>query len=387
MKAELLMIGTELLLGQAQDTNSTYMGQTLADNGINLYQKTTVGDNHERIVDALNDALDRSDVVLCSGGLGPTADDITRDCVAEVAGAELEFHQAIVDNIQDKFTSFGSTMTENNKRQAMVPKGGIVIENPNGTAPGLMVECDRGIIFCLPGPPHELKPMMENSILAILRERYELNSIIHYRVIHICGMGESKVDQIIKDLISNSSNPTVGILASPGAVRIRIAAKAETIEAAESLIDPVEEEIHGYFPGIILGTDDDTLEGVVDQLMNNRGWGMDVIETISAGSIALRMTKIGAKCYRSGRVYPLGKLDLANIEALSVELASRSMLESGSDCALAVVADPAAGNNIATFIYPNGQETWSLGRTGQSNVMQERTAILALEFLRRFLIQ
>lgn len=387
MKAELLMIGTELLLGQTQDTNSTYLGKTLADNGINLYQKTTVGDNHDRIMDALHGALDRSDIVFCSGGLGPTADDITRDCVAEVAGVELEYHQSIVDNIQQKFTAFGSRMTENNKRQAMVPQGGTVIDNPNGTAPGLLVECDRGLIFCLPGPPRELKPMMRDSVLPILRARFELNSIIHYRVLHICGMGESKVDQVIKELIGESSNPTVGILASPGAVRIRIAAKAESILAAEALIAPVEEVVRSYFPGIIFGVDDETLEGVVDQLMGNRGWGMDVIETISAGSIASRLTKIDADCYRSGRVYPLKSLDLGDIEGLSLELASRSMVESGSDCALAVVADPAAGSSIATFIYPDGQESWSLGRTGQSNVMQERTAILALEYLRRFLIQ
>ena len=381
MKAELLMIGTELLLGQIQDTNSTYMGQTLADQGIDLYQKTTVGDNPERIIEALNNALNRSDVVLCSGGLGPTADDITRECVAKVAGVELEYHPEITENIRSMFASYASTMTENNKRQAMVPVGGTIIDNPFGTAPGLRVECDRGIIFCMPGVPRELKPMLTDHILPFLRERYALNSTIHYRVLHICGLGESKIDQVIKDLISD------GILASPAAVRIRIAAKANTREEAEALIAPTETEIRNHFPGLIMGTDDDTIESVVDTLLNEKGWTCDIIETASAGKIAARMCAIQAKSYRSGRVYPLQTLDLGDIEALTLELASRTMVESSSDCALAVVADPTAGGSIATFIYPNGQETWNLGRSGQTNVMQDRIAILALEYLRRFLTQ
>ncbi|MEK7794927.1 MAG: competence/damage-inducible protein A, partial [Candidatus Hydrogenedentota bacterium] len=160
MQAEIMMIGTELLLGQIEDTNATFMARVLAENGINLFQKTTVGDNTERINAALNAALDRSDIVLCSGGLGPTEDDLTRECVAAVTGRPLEFDPYIWEQIEAMFARFRFKITENNKRQAMVPRGAIVVQNPRGSAPGLIVEDPRGIIACMPGVPHELKFML-----------------------------------------------------------------------------------------------------------------------------------------------------------------------------------------------------------------------------------
>lgn len=387
MKAELLMIGTELLLGQNQDTNATYMGQVLADHGINLYQKATVGDNPERIQQALNDALDRSDVVLCSGGLGPTADDITRECVAAAAGVEMEFHQDILDTIRGMFAQYNLTMTENNKRQAMVPVGAVVLDNPFGSAPGLMLECDRGIIFCMPGVPRELKPMLTNDIIPRLRERFDLKSIIHYRVVHLCGVGESQVDEVIKDLVNHSSNPTIGMLGTPAAVRVRIAAKASSIDEANGLIDPVEAQIRDYFPGLVMGTDEDTVEGAVDQLLCDRGWTLEIIETTSGGVIASKLAAIEAPSFQQGTVYPLHTLDLSDPEALSSGLAHQHQKTSSQTCVLAVVADPAKGTSIATFLHPDGEETWKLGYSRQSSVMQRRLSVLALEYLRRFLIR
>lgn len=386
MKAEILMIGTELLLGQINDTNATYMGQTLADHGINLYQKTTVGDNRERIIGALNNALDRSDVVLCSGGLGPTEDDITRECVAEVVGEPLEYHEEIFELIEAMFARYRIPLTENNKKQAMVPRDGTIIENPNGTAPGLMAECDRGIIFCLPGPPRELKPMLTEKVLPYLRDRFEIDSLIRYRVVHICGVGESSIDQIIGDLITDSQNPTVGVLASPAAVRIRIAAKAGSAAEADALIDPVEEDLRARFPNLIMGTDDDTVQSVVDDLLCERGWTIGVVETASGGCIAQRMTSVSAKSYIGGRVYPLESLDLASPEQLSLDLAKECMLDLSPDTSLSVVSDPAAGIVMATYIHPNGQEAWTLGRSGRTTEMQDRVAIMALEYVRRFLV-
>lgn len=386
MKAEILMIGTELLLGQINDTNATHMGQTLADHGINLYQKTTVGDNRDRIIGALNNALDRSDVVLCSGGLGPTEDDITRECVAEVVGAPLEYHEQIFEGIEAMFAHYRIPLTENNKKQAMVPKDGTIIENPNGTAPGLMVECDRGLIFCLPGPPRELKPMLNDKVLPYLRERFEIDSLIRYRVVHICGIGESRIDQIIGDLITDSQNPTVGVLASPAAVRIRIAAKAASPEEADRLIDPIEKDLRERFPNLIMGTNDDTIQGVVDELLCERGWTMAVAEASSGGCIAQRMTSISAKSYLGGSVYPLESLDLESPERLALDLASQCMLNLSPDTSLSVVSDPAAGIVTAAYIHPNGQEVWTLGRAGRNTEMQDRVAILALEHVRRFLV-
>ena len=387
MQAEILMIGTELLLGQINDTNATYMGQTLADNGINLFQKTTVGDNRERIVDALNLALDRSDVVLCSGGLGPTEDDLTRECVAQVVDAPLEYHEEIFDLITAMFARYNIQLTENNKKQALVPKGGTVIDNPNGTAPGLMVECDRGMIFCMPGVPRELKPMLEDSIIPTLRDRFELDSLIHYRVLHICGIGESRIDDIIGDLMTDLENPKVGVLASPAKVRVRISAKANSKSEANALIDPVDAEIRSRFPNLIMGTDDDTVEGVVNELLLDRGWTLAVVETTSGGSIGQLMTAFGAQSYVGGRIYPLESLDLTDRAKLSMDLAEKCMVELASECTLSVVSDIVAGMTIATLFHPHGREEWTVGRSGRSKEMQDRIAILTLEHVRRFLVE
>ncbi|MFP6598431.1 MAG: CinA family nicotinamide mononucleotide deamidase-related protein [Candidatus Hydrogenedentota bacterium] len=387
MQAEILMIGTELLLGQIDDTNATYMGQTLADNGINLFQKTTVGDNRERIVDALNLALDRSDVVLCSGGLGPTEDDLTRECVAQVVDAPLEYHEEIFGLITAMFARYNIQLTENNKKQALVPKGGTVIDNPNGTAPGLMVECDRGMIFCMPGVPRELKPMLEDSIIPTLRDRFELDSLIHYRVLHICGIGESRIDDIIGDLMTDLENPKVGVLASPAKVRVRISAKANSKSEANALIDPVDAEIRSRFPNLIMGTDDDTVEGVVNELLLDRGWTLAVVETTSGGSIGQLMTAFGAQSYVGGRIYPLESLDLTDRAKLSMDLAEKCMVELASECTLSVVSDIVAGMTIATLFHPHGREEWTVGRSGRSKEMQDRIAILTLEHVRRFLVE
>ena len=216
MQAEILMIGTELLLGQVLDTNAAYMGRLLAEHGINLYQKTTVGDNKGRIVAALDAALRRSDVVLCSGGLGPTEDDITRECVAELLGRPLEYHEDLWETVKARFTRSRIQFTENNKRQAMLPQGAHAIENPHGTAPGVLVDDPRGVIACMPGVPGELKPMLEERVIPFLRARFGLAGALVYKVLKVCGMGESRVDSLIGDLVASLDNPTVGLLASPG---------------------------------------------------------------------------------------------------------------------------------------------------------------------------
>ena len=243
MKAEILMIGTELLLGQIQDTNATYMAQALAGAGIDLYWKTTVGDNQHRICEALRHGLQRSDAVLCSGGLGPTVDDITRECVAEVLNVPLEYHEALYQGIVDRFRSRNRPLSENNRRQACLPRGAAPIYNPNGTAPGLIAESEQRVIACMPGVPHELKPMFEGVVLPYLRWKYHVQETLIYQSLKVSNIGESRVDQAIGDLIAAQTNPTIGLLASPGFVRIRIAAKAPSQELARAMIAPVEQRI------------------------------------------------------------------------------------------------------------------------------------------------
>jgi len=250
VQTEILMIGTELLLGQIEDTNATYMARTLAANGVNLYWKTTVGDNAGRIIDALRLGLSRSDVILCSGGLGPTVDDITRDCVAEVLDAPLEYHSDLFEVIAERFRRRNRPLSENNKRQAMLPRGAAPIHNANGTAPGLIAESEKGVIACMPGVPHELKPMLDNIVIPYLSWRFHIRNVIHYRVLKVRGMGESRVDAAIGDLIAKQSNPTVGLLASPEAVRVRITARAATVEQAEAIIDPIDAAVRMRLEGL-----------------------------------------------------------------------------------------------------------------------------------------
>ena len=255
VRAEILMVGTELLLGQIQDTNATYMARALATSGINLYWKTTVGDNAGRINDALRQGLARSEIILCSGGLGPTVDDITRDCVAEVMDMPLEYHADLYQVIAERFRNRNRPLTDNNKRQAMLPRGAVPISNSNGTAPGLIAESDKGIIICMPGVPHELKAMLDGVVIPYLCWKFEIKRTIHYRVLKVYGMGESRVDEAIGDMINANTNPTIGLLASREAVRVRIAARAATQEDAETLIEPVDVLVRQRLEGLAAGID------------------------------------------------------------------------------------------------------------------------------------
>lgn len=386
MQAEILMIGTELLLGQIEDTNATFIARTLADNGVNLFQKTTVGDNRERINTALRNALDRSDVVLCSGGLGPTEDDLTRDCVAEVLDRPLEYHEEIFAHIEGMFARYRLKLTENNKKQAMVPRDAYIIQNPHGTAPGLLVDDERGVVVCMPGVPRELKPMLTEKVVPWLREKFRLDQLIHYRVLKVCGLGESHVDHAIGDLIAESENPTVGVLANPMAVRIRIAAKAKTRDEAEALIDPVDREIRKRLPHLIMGVDDDTIESVTDELLRMKEWTLAVAETASGGAMARRLTQAETTQFAGAEVHRIETLDLSDPSQTARGLAEAVRDRFHAACGLAVVSDPDAGSTLVTLAHPDGVEEWAFGRAGTSDIMQDRVATVALEFLRRFLV-
>ena len=387
MQAEILMIGTELLLGQIEDTNATHMARVLADNGINLYQKTTIGDNTERIVDALNAALSRSDVVLCSGGLGPTEDDLTRECVAEAMGQPLEYHHEIYAHIEMMFSRIGYTITENNKKQAFAPEGAVIVDNPNGTAPGLIVEGEKGTIVCMPGVPHELHAMLDDSVLPYLREKFDLGAVIHYRVLKVCGYGESRVDAAMGDLMSSSENPKIGVLANPAHVRIRISARANTVEEANALIDPVDAAVRERLPGLIMGTNDDTIESVVDALFAERGWTLAVAESSSGGMICQRLAAAGAGCLAGGRVYPIDAASAVDAKEAGLEWARQCMEQCSASCGLAVVSDLRNQRTVIVFVSPDGETDWEINRrTRRDERMQLWTSVTALEYVRRLLV-
>ena len=383
MQCELVMIGTELLLGQIVDTNAVFMAQTLAENGISLQRKTTVGDNPGRIRDVLESALQRSDVILASGGLGPTEDDITRECVAEVLGRPLEYRAELYDDLVTRFAHLKLNITENNRKQAYAPHGATAIDNPNGTAPGLLVDDDRGIVICMPGVPSELKPMLTDSVIPYLRKRFELPGVIHSRVLKVCGIGESRIDTAIGDLMVSQSNPTIGLLASPEAVRIRITARAEDIEKADALIDEIDARVRDRLPGLVMGTDDATIETVVDALLQERGWTLALAESHTGGIIAQRLTATHAQSFVGGLVAPAAQGGDPAIAARDAALEARERY--GADCGLGLAPDHQANCSAMYFVSPDGDAAWQLVRLGSGHRGQVRTATIALEQIRRHL--
>ena len=286
VNVELVSIGSELLLGQIVDTNSAWISQRLAENGVNVYYKSCVGDNLNRMTEVLRIALDRADVIITGGGIGPTQDDLTREAVAEVFGVDVVTDPDSLTELRERFQNRGFILTKNNERQAQIPDGATVIRNPNGTAPAFMVESDKGTIISLPGVPFEMKWLVDNEIIPYLRDKYDLGETIHYRVLKVADLGESAVDHLIGQLIAESSNPTVGVLAHPGQVDVRIAARAADIDDASELIQPVEDEVRELLGDHIFGADDETMESVIGGMLQEQDATVAVYEDLSAGAVS-----------------------------------------------------------------------------------------------------
>ena len=277
MQAETISIGTELLLGAIVDTNAAYISQHLAEIGIDLYYRVTVGDNQERIAKCIEQALGRADVVLCTGGLGPTVDDVTRQAVAQATGRELVRDEIMMGWVEDRFGGWGSNMTENNRRQGFMPQGAIPIENPVGTAPIFIVQDKRGDVIVLPGVPHEMRYLMEREVIPYLKSKLGPQEVIKTRVLRTVGIGESQVDSHIGDLMENA-NPTVGLAAHPGQTDVRIVAKAPSEEEADQLIADVEREVRERLGEVIYGVEKETVAEVVARMLAQRGLVLGLVE-------------------------------------------------------------------------------------------------------------
>ena len=289
--AEIITIGTELLLGETVDTNTRYIAQSLRDAGVDLYRTSTVGDNHERIAQIICEGMERADIIITTGGLGPTVDDPTREAVALAMGVETEFRPELWEQIQERFQRYGRTPTENNKRQAYVPQGALAIENKVGTAPAFICGSESFAIIALPGVPREMEFLMRKEVMP-LRERFDLREIIKSRLIHTSGVGESTIDARIGDL-EKLSNPTVGMAAHAGQVDIRITAKAQSEQEANILIGEVENQLRDRLGKWIYGADKDTLEGVVLDQIAAKGWKLAAVETNLGGRLLRRLAGKG----------------------------------------------------------------------------------------------
>ena len=410
--AEIVAIGSELLLGQIVDTNSAWMAQRLTALGVNLFFKSVVGDNPGRMKEVIERALERADVVITSGGLGPTQDDLTREIVAEVTGRKLVFDQNLLAQVEEHFRRRGRTMTPNNRRQAYMPEGAIPVRNPNGTAPCFIVEDSRGVIFSLPGVPVELKWLFENEVEPYLRRQFNLAEVIHYRVLKIVGVGESAVDDRIGHLIANSSNPTVGVLALPGQVDVRIAAKAPNKNEAMKLIAPVEAEVRGLLGNAIFAADGETMEHVVGRLLRQQNRTVAVYEDITCGQLAERLQTASSENFAAGfisngkssmRALLIQAREPKGIDALledpialTDELAWCARKQAGSDLGLALHAIPdpdSAIQNLAggqTYIsLTDGNKFLQRSSTmaGRGQYDRTRMTLNAFDLLRTALLE
>lgn len=286
--AEIITIGTELLLGEIVDTNARYIARALRDAGIDLYRKTTVGDNAKRIALAIQQALERCDIVITTGGLGPTVDDPTREAVALAMGVETEYRPELWEQIQSRFKRFGRQPTENNRRQAFIPQGAIPVENPVGTAPVFIVESGNHVVISLPGVPREMEHLLQHDILPYLQQHYHIHELIKARVLHTAGAGESQIDELIGDL-EELGNPTVGLAAHSGQVDVRITAKADSSAAADLLIAPVETTIRARLGNWVYGVDGESLEGIALKALERNGWTLIVLEAGLGGELIRRL--------------------------------------------------------------------------------------------------
>jgi len=392
MRAEIVTTGTELLLGQIDDTNATYLARQLRDLGIDLFFRSTVGDNELRIAQVLEQALARADVVLTTGGLGPTVDDVTREAVARATGRALVLYPDLLAQIEDFFARFGSTMSDNNRRQAHLPEGCIPIENPVGTAPGFIVEDERGVIITLPGVPREMRYLMVHAVVPYLQKRLGQRDVLFTRILRTVALGESRIDQVIADL-ELSANPTVGLSAHPGQPDIRIVAKAPTQAEAEALVASFETTIRERLGAAIYATGDAPLEAAIADLLSERGATLAVAETLTLGDVTRRLSPY-PDVFRGGVVAadgeglarPLG-LESAELdgEAGALDLASAVRGAWDASHGLAVLSDESDRAWVAVA-QEAGTESRRLRFQGRDLRARVWTTTLALEFLRRLLL-
>ena len=408
MKAEIIAIGSELLLGQLVDTNSSFIAKRLAEHGIELIRTSTVGDDLSLIEEVLREAIQRSSIVITTGGLGPTEDDLTREGVARVFQRSLAFQPHLMEQIEAMFRGRGFRMAENNRKQAYIPEGAIPIENPKGTAPGFIMEYPEGSILSIPGVPFEMEYLMENAVIPYLRKRFALkHEIIRYKVLRACGLGESAIGLQIKDLMKEGNNPSVGTLASLGDIKIRITAKANHPEEATAMIQRVEEEIRNRLGSLIYGVDEETLQGNITRELERFKLTLSVVEAFTGGNISQKLAGTSSPSFIHGTVLP-SQISQRQFLGLSEEafnslkktpvrftdsLAKKCRIESEVSLGLAMFGkigeEQKKGEYRVETYYSlstaEGVENQEHTLGGELWTVRERASIIALDLLRKYL--
>lgn len=354
LKAEILCVGTELLLGDIVNTNAAFLARQLAQAGVAVYHQAVVGDNDSRLREALSQALEQNDLVVLTGGLGPTYDDMTKETVADYFGLPMEENKEALEQIKAFFARIDRPMTDNNKKQALVPKGAQVLQNHHGTAPGVWVERDGKAAILLPGPPREMQPMFLESVLPRLQSR--TGQVILSHTLHLFGMGESQAEQLLRPLMLASQNPTLAPYAKDGEVQLRVTARASNAQEAEQLMAPLLEQVPKLLgPEKIYGLDVGTLQNALVQALTKASRTIAVAESCTGGLLAKRITEIpGASqvfgfgavtysCEAKERMLGVSGETLSGVGAVSAE-AAREMAAgvralSGADIGLSVTGN------------------------------------------------
>lgn len=405
MRCEVIAVGTELLLGQIVDTNSSWIGEQLALAGIDSHFQTKVGDNLARIVSSIRLSLERSDAVIMCGGLGPTQDDITREAIAEVMGVGLVRHDEIADRIRAMFAARGRAMPDNNLRQADVPEGAAVIPQMPGTAPGLICPVGDKVVYAVPGVPHEMREMMTGTIIPDLQQRAGLPAVIRSRVLRTWGQSESGLAEMLAgriDALDELGNPTLAFQASGiEGLKVRITAKAGSAKDAEAILADEEARVRAIIGDVIFGVDEQTIEAVVIDMLRERGLSLGLAESLTGGLMGSRFTSVpGASDVFRGSIVSYAsdvKFSLLGVPEGPVvtELAARAMAEGarqmlGADVALATtgVAGPAEqeGQPVGTVflgLAMNGvSEAQRVRLPGDRQRIRQYAVISAVNLLR-----
>ncbi len=399
MRCEVVSIGTELLLGQITDTNSSWIGEQLARIGVDSHFQMKVGDNHGRIVMCLRTALERADAVICCGGLGPTQDDITREAIAEVMDVSLRRDPEIEQAIVDLFRVRGRTMTDNNRRQADIPEGAVTIPEMPGTAPGLICPVGDKVIYAVPGVPSEMREMMQGTVLPDLRRRCGVTAVIRSRVLRTWGYGESGLAETLADRVAaldQAGNPTLAFLASGiEGIKVRITAKAENEARVEELLAREELEVRSLLGDVVFGIDDQSMETVVLDDLKAKGYTLAVAESITGGLAAARLSALDAdmETFIGSWIRPYGATDArVPVQERAEAEAARVRMHYGADLGVSVAKGSPAddlppGTVVIAISDPGGIVSHRVSLPGSWPQLREYAVIHLLDRVRRFLIE
>ncbi|WP_265443436.1 competence/damage-inducible protein A [Acetivibrio straminisolvens] len=410
MNAEILAVGTELLMGQIANTNAQYISKKLNDIGVNVYYHSVVGDNPIRLKDSLLAALKRSDLVVMTGGLGPTQDDITKETVSEVLGKKLVLHEESLERIKTFFNRINRKMTDNNVKQAYLPEGCIVVENNNGTAPGCIVENNGKIVVMLPGPPPEMIPMLDDTVIPYLREKSEYRIVSKY--LRVFGIGESQLEELIMDLIDKQERVTIATYAKDGQVTVRLTAKSKKEDEGLCEILPLQNEIASRLKDALYSTENEELEFVASKMLLDNNITIATAESCTGGLISTRLTDIPgiSKVFKRGIISYSNESKIENLgvrpETLerygavssqtAIEMAEGVKKIASTDIGIAVtgIAGPDGGTDekpvgliYIALAHNSGTETRELRLTGNRIRIRNMTSLNAFDMIRKYVMK